>query len=217
MYKALALDVCGVLTGHKSVWQFIHEELALWETTAASFQKEYLAGAITYGEFCDLDAALWAGKPVAELTRIVESLPYREGIGELFETARLLKLKTALISTGLTLLTDRISRDFRVDYAVAHPLVARDGLFTGGVDVVVPHDGKGRQLRRFARRVGIDPSEVIAVGDGGSDIPMFEAAGYAVGFGNELESIHVPRDIDIDESLPALTELLISIEEGGAA
>ena len=61
MYRALALDVCGVLTTHRSVWQFIHEELGLWEGAAVRFQEEFIAGAISYREFCERDAALWAG------------------------------------------------------------------------------------------------------------------------------------------------------------
>jgi phosphoserine phosphatase len=211
MYKALALDVCGVLTTHKSVWQFIHEELGLWEGKAERFQKEFMADVITYREFCELDAALWAGKSVEELAAIVTRLPYREGIGELFETARRLRLKTALISTGLTLLTDRIGADFGVDYAVANRLITADGVFTGGVEVLVPHDGKGKELIRFARRIGVDPSEVIAVGDGSSDIPMFREAGYAVGFGRAPVGIHESRDVDIDESLPTLAGLLTTV------
>ncbi len=208
MYRALALDVCGVLTSHKSVWQFIHEELGLWERTAFRFQEEFHAGTITYREFCELDAALWEGRQVAELTGIVARLPYREGIAELFRTARELNLKTALISTGLTLLTDRIAADFSVDYVAANRLIIKDGIFTGGVEVVVPHDGKGRELIRFARRTGIDPSEVIAVGDGSSDIPMFQKAGYAVGFGNALNGAGGVVETTVNESLSALAVLL---------
>jgi len=215
MYTALALDVCGVLTTHKSVWQFIHEELGIWETHAIHFQEEFLAGTITYREFCELDGALWAGKPVAELTGIVGRLPYREGIGELFETAARLGLKTGLISTGLTLLTDRIAADFPVDYAAANRLVTADGVFTGGVEVLVPHDGKGKELVRFAREVGVSPREVIAVGDGSSDIPMFREAGYAVGFKNTTGEVNSAVDTAVGGDIGALTELLERIMEGG--
>ena len=208
MYRALALDVCGVLTTHKSVWQFIHEELGLWEGSAIRFQEEFRAGTITYREFCRLDAALWEGKSVAELGRVVARLPYREGIAQLFETAARLGLKTGLISTGLTLLTDRIAADFKVDYAAANRLISKDGIFTGGVDVIVPHDGKGRELIRFARRLGVAPAEVIAVGDGSSDIPMFKEAGYAVGFGHALDGTVGVVKLSVNESLANLAALL---------
>jgi len=211
MYKALALDVCGVLTTHKSVWQFIHEELGLWAGNAERFQEEFIAGAIGYREFCEKDAALWTGRTIDELTEVVSRLPYREGIGELFETARRLGLATALISTGLTLLTDRIAAEFGVDYAVANRLITADGVFTGGVEIAVPHDGKGEELIRFARQVGVTPAEVIAVGDGTSDIPMFDAAGLAVGFGDSWGSRETSHDVRIKKSLPALADLLNSM------
>lgn len=208
MYRALALDVCGVLTTHKSVWQFIHEELGLWIGNAERYQEEFAKGAIDYREFCERDAALWAAKSVEELTAIVSRLPYREGIGELFAAARNLSLKTALISTGLTLLTDRIAAEFGVDYAVANRLLTADGLFTGGVEIVVPHDGKGNELIRFAEHVGVSPAEVIAVGDGSSDIPMFEAAGYAVGFGENCLDVIKLTDIVVSSDLYDLSYIL---------
>jgi phosphoserine phosphatase len=211
MYKALALDVCGVLTTHRSVWQYIHEELGLWETTAVRFQEQFAEGVIGYREFCEKDAALWAGRPVRELADIVGRLPYREGIGELFETARRLGLATALISTGLTLLTDRIAADFGLEHAAANRLLTADGLFTGEVEIIVPHDGKGKELLRFARRIGISPNEVIAVGDGSSDVPMFREAGYAVGFGKMDGDTAAAADRIIEPSIADLVEVIKQI------
>ncbi len=208
IYRGLALDVCGVLTTHRSVWQFIHEELGIWETRAVRFQEQFLAGTITYREFCEKDAALWANRPVGELTEIVKRLPYREGIGELFETAGRLGLRTGLISTGLTLLTDRIAEDFKVDFSAANRLVTADGVFTGAVEVLVPHDGKGKELVKFARTFGMRPDEVIAVGDGASDIPMFREAGYAVGFGRVTEEVRRAADATTEEDIPSLVGLL---------
>jgi phosphoserine phosphatase len=189
MFKALALDVCGVLTTHRSIWQFIHEELGIWEGNASRFQEEFSAGLIDYRAFCEKDAALWAGMEVAALGEIVSRLPYRDGITDLFQTAQELGLSVGLISTGLTLLTDRIGRDFAVDFAAANHLVTEDGLVTGGVEIIVPHDGKGHELVRFADAVGTSAGEVIAVGDGTSDIPMFREAGCAVGFGDLTQEV----------------------------
>jgi phosphoserine phosphatase len=207
-YKALALDVCGVLTTHKSVWQFIHEELGIWEGNASRFQEEFLAGLIDYRAFCERDAALWAGLEVSRLEEIVSRLPYRQGIAGLFETARRLGLSVGLISTGLTLLTDRIGRDFPVDFAAANRLVTDNGLFTGGVEIAVPHDGKGHELVRYAGAVGVSAREVIAVGDGTSDVPMFLEAGCAVGFGDATEGMGSVVDLRTGTSLYELATTL---------
>ncbi|MBN1572839.1 MAG: HAD-IB family phosphatase [Deltaproteobacteria bacterium] len=207
-YKAVALDVCGVLTTEKSVWQYIHERLGLWAGNAEKFQEDFFAGLISYREFCERDALLWAGIRAARMEEMVMELPYRDGIGELFDRIGASGLVAGLISTGLTLLTDRIAGDFGVDFSVANRLVLEDGVFTGGVEIAVGHDEKGTALVRFADSMGIDPAEVIAVGDGPSDIPMFVEAGFSVGFGNVSEDVAAASDLVIGESLFELSEII---------
>jgi phosphoserine phosphatase len=213
-YKAVALDVCGVLTVHKSVWQYIHEELGLWDGVAETFQEDFLAGRITYREFCENDARLWAGRDISILEGIVARLSYREGIEGLFSTLRQLDFSVGLISTGLTLLTDRIKKDFPVDYAAANRLVEEDGVVTGGVEILIGHDGKGEALIDFAREVEVNPSEIIAVGDGASDIPMFRAAGYAIGFEDDTMENGDNSLESVDVMVPARLSDLTSIFQG---
>lgn len=207
-YKAVALDVCGVLTTEKSVWRYIHERLGLWTGNAERFQEDFIAGLISYKEFCERDALLWAGITAARMEGIVRGLSYRDGIGELFAAIEASGLVGGLISTGLTLLTDRIAFDFGVGFSVANRLVLDDGAFSGGVEIAVGHDEKGAALQSFADSVGADPAEVIAVGDGPSDIPMFEAAGFSIGFGDVTEDVSAAVDLVIEESLFKLAKLI---------
>lgn len=207
MYRAVALDVCGVLTTHKSVWQFIHEELDLWTGNAERFQDDFLAGRISYREFCDLDARLWAGITTHEMERIIDRLPLRKHIDELFSFLTDRSLQVGLISTGLTVLTDRLARRYIVDYSIANHLLTENGRLTGDVEIRVEHDGKGEALGRFARAVGVKPSEIIAVGDGESDIPMFQAAGRAIGFvpdGAVPEKMKRAADVLVTGNMAAL-------------
>ena len=48
---------------------------------------------------------------------------------------------------------------------------------------------KGSALRSLAAALGIDPSEVMAVGDGGNDLPMFEVSGVRVAMANSIQDI----------------------------
>ena len=207
-YKAVALDVCGVLTTHKSVWQFIHEELGLWEGRAEKYQEEFRAGSISYREFCERDARLWAGMGLAEMEEIVARVRYTDGVGELFSSLKDRGVIACLISTGLTLLTDRISRDFYIKYSYANYLVSSKGVLTGDVEIRVPHDGKGKALISFWDSVGIEPSNVIAVGDGASDIPMFYEAGFAIGFGEVSGDARGASDVVVPEEIEVLIEVI---------
>jgi len=53
---------------------------------------------------------------------------------------------------------------------------------------------KGRGLVRYARMVDIDPAGVVAVGDSGNDIDMFEAAGTGVAMGNARDDVKRAAD-----------------------
>jgi phosphoserine phosphatase len=211
MYRAIALDVCGVLTTHKSVWQFIHEELGLWANNAEGFQDDFLAGRISYREFCDLDARLWAGIETREMEEIINRLPLREDIDRLFSFLADRSFPVGLISTGLTVLTDRLARRYDVDFSIANHLVWDNGRLTGDVEIRVEHDGKGTALGQFARSIGVKTEEIIAVGDGESDIPMFQAAGLSIGFipgGSVSEKMKRAADVLITEDMAALIHTL---------
>lgn len=47
-----------------------------------------------------------------------------------------------------------------------------------------PAVSKGDGLRVAADRLGIDPGDLVAVGDSENDVPMFEAAGHAIALDN---------------------------------
>ena len=55
-------------------------------------------------------------------------------------------------------------------------------VMAGGID-------KGEGLRFLLDRLGIDPSETMAVGDGGSDLPMLLAAGIGVAMENSIQAV----------------------------
>ena len=55
-------------------------------------------------------------------------------------------------------------------------------VMAGGID-------KGEGLRFLLDRLGIAPAETMAVGDGGSDLPMLRMAGVGVAMGNSIDSV----------------------------
>jgi len=52
------------------------------------------------------------------------------------------------------------------------------------INVVAPEVSKGEALEVLASHLGISLSEVIAIGDGTNDIPLFSSAGLAIAMGN---------------------------------
>lgn len=181
-WRAILFDLDGTLTPVRSSWQYVHERLALWDDRADRHQVLFREGRISYEEFCRRDAAEWKGLPLGRLEEVTREIGYRPGIETLVAAVRRAGLRTGIVSTGLTLLADRVREELGFDDAQANHLDVQDGEVSGTVQVHVHHGRKDLAVRRFCRKFGLDAREVITVGDTAGDISMFEATGYAIAF-----------------------------------
>jgi len=179
--KLVVFDLDGTLTDCLSIWQQIHERLGIWDDGASVHQAQFLRGEIDYAEFARLDAGHWTGITRERLEEIVGEVGFHPEAAECLGRLRQeLGLKIAVISSGLTLMTDRARRELGVDYAFANRLVLRDRVVTGEVDVVVPIGGKGAVMERLMGRLRVQPREAVAVGDSADDLDLFQRAGLRI-------------------------------------
>jgi phosphoserine phosphatase len=180
-YKLAVFDMDGTLTDCASSWQYYHERLGIWDGAASVHQEQFRRGEISYEEFARLDAGHWKDLPLERLEAITAEVGFLPGVPEcLGRLKEDLGLRLAVISSGLTVMTDRARLELGVDQAFANRLVIRDGLITGLVDVVVPIGGKGRVLELIQDRFRIGPEETVAVGDSRDDLDLFGRAGLKV-------------------------------------
>jgi phosphoserine phosphatase len=179
-YLAVLFDLDGTLTTVPSLWRHLHECLEQWHGSAEDYQEQFLRGAIDYNTFCLLDARHWKGKRVGELKRIADAVELRPGVREIREFLREHGLKAGVISTGLTLLAERVHHELNLDFTIANRLVTRGGCFTGEVKINVEHGRKEEAVELFCNQFGIPAQRVIAVGDSEGDVSMFQAVGYSV-------------------------------------
>jgi phosphoserine phosphatase len=182
VYRAVLFDLDGTLTPVESVWRHIHERLGLWEREALRHQQAFERGDITYAEFCARDAAHWKGMTESDLRAITDAIPYRPGVHECVGILKEHGLVLGVISTGLTLLIERVMNELDLEYAIANRLVARAGVLTGEVKINVEHGRKGEAVDLFCGQFGVDYREVISVGDSDGDISMFEHSGFSIAF-----------------------------------
>jgi len=63
------------------------------------------------------------------------------------------------------------------------------------VDVTHKEAGKGSALKRLCSNIGILPQEMLVIGDGENDLPMFEAAGFGVAVANAAPSLLAAADL----------------------
>jgi phosphoserine phosphatase len=154
--------------------------LGVWEGYAERFQEAFLRGEIDYHRFCQLDAAIWRGMKISVLEKILEEIPFHDGVKEFLEYLRSKGIKLGIISSGLTILTERVKREFNFDYAVANDLGVADGILTGDITIRVPHDRKGKWVRVAQRQFNAGAGEILAIGDSAGDIDMLRLAGLSI-------------------------------------
>jgi len=139
----------------------------------------------------------WRGafRTRSSVTGIVDAVPYHQGASELQAFLRAKGLKLAAISSGLSILAERIERDFGLDYAVANDLLVTDGVLTGEVRINVPHDGKAQWMRQVMAKFAVNGPETIAIGDSQGDLAMFALSGFTIAFNSSSPELDRVADL----------------------
>lgn len=162
--------------------------------------------------------ALLQGAPAESLQRVYdERLRLNPGAETLLAALRAAGLKTLLVSGGFTFFADRVQARLGIDFARSNVLEVAGGLLTGRVvtqdwgDIC---DGaeKRRMLLATCERLGIAPSQAIAVGDGANDLPMMGAAGLSVAF-HAKPKVREQAMVSIESG--GLDRLLEVVQPGG--
>jgi len=188
-FKAVIFDLDGTLTQERSIWEYIHKRLRKWYGFAEEYQTRFLAGEISYERFCELDAEVWKGMSVEELSKIVETVPFHPGIDDLIRYLKKRELKLALVSSGLSILSDWVHRKYGFDFSVSNDLLHEEGFLTGKVRIKVYYDKKAEWVDRILKHFGLKPEETIAIGDSKGDLDMFQKAGFSVAFNSSCQEL----------------------------
>ncbi len=196
-YKLALFDLDGTLTRERSIWEYIHKKLEKWYGFAERYQERFLAGEISYDQFCELDAQVWKGMRLEEVIEIAKTVPFYPGVEELITHFRQKGLKLAMVSSGLSVLSNWVHQRYGFDYSVSNDLLHEYGVLTGKVRIQVHYDQKAVWVRQILDRFGIRPEEVIAIGDSLGDLDMLQMAGFSVAFNSSCINLEQIADVCI--------------------
>jgi phosphoserine phosphatase len=204
----VVFDVDGTLLKAVSSWQFLHERLGTWDR-GKQYAEQFFREVITYEDWARLDASLWRGLKLESVRQIVDSIPYTNGAQDVIATLRRNGFKVVLLSAGLSLVTERIEREIRLDGSSANELKVENGLLTGEVKVNVSVDNKDTVLLRMLKKFNLGIDECAAVGDDETLIPLFEGVSLSIAFNPRSWVVEEKADIvvksdDLREVLPYL-------------
>ncbi|ORU94240.1 MAG: phosphoserine phosphatase SerB [Cycloclasticus sp. symbiont of Bathymodiolus heckerae] len=128
--------------------------------------------------------ALLKGLPVEQLQRVYdERLKLNPGAENLINYLHESGIKLALVSGGFTFFTDKLKDRLGLDYTLANTLGIENGCLTGNVDGdIIGAQSKAELLLKLSHDLGIEPHQVVAMGDGANDLLMMDIAGLSVAY-----------------------------------
>jgi len=189
-FKLVIFDLDGTLTQERSIWEYIHKQLGKWYGFAEEYQNLFLAGKISYEEFCERDAEVWKGMRVEKLLEIIKTVPFHLGVNELINYLKKKRRKLSMVSSGLSILSNWVHQKYGFDYSVSNDLLHENGVLTGKVKIQVYYDKKAEWVEKILKQFEMKPEEVIAIGDSKGDIDMFQMVGFSIAFNSSC------RDLD---------------------
>ena len=204
--RLVVFDVDGTLTQHSSVWWRLHE---LFGTTKEGriYFDQYFAGEINYDQWADYDAALWTGKSVAEVMKVVEATKLVPGVKDTISTLNESGVKTAILSGGLDIMADAIAQQVGIDFVLTNKLGVKDGILTGTVDNLVGWGEKAEHIQEIIDHYNVTLEQTAFIGDGRNDISVLKVVGLSIAFNPEDQDVadaaHVViRENDLRAILP---------------
>ena len=179
--KLFCFDMDGTITAIGSSWEHLSRQLNIWDDRAEHHLTAFIKGEIDYMEFCRLDAMVLSGLESSKVKNAIENIEIDPGIIGLTQHLKDKGVKLALISSGLSILADRVRSLAHFDYVFVNELEEIGGFMTGGVKVNVSIDNpkmtKKAIVSMLAVKEGLEKGDIAAIGDNWGDHGMIEEAG----------------------------------------
>lgn len=186
-FKLIAFDMDSTLINIECI-----DEIA--DAVGLKAEVAAITEATMRGEIADFKTslrrrvALLKGVRIDDMERVyAERLQLNPGAAELVTACKKAGMKVLLVSGGFTFFANRVAERLGIDYAKSNELAIENGVLTGGLvnqswGDICDGEEKRKTLLETCAKLGIEPAQSIAVGDGANDLPMMGAAGLSVAY-----------------------------------
>lgn len=143
-----------------------------------------MRGEIEFEDSLRQRVALLKGLDIGALERVYEErLALNPGAEVWLQGLKDKDIHFALVSGGFTFFTDKLHQHLQLDHSRANQLAVENGKLTGKVDgAIIGAQAKADFLHELCQQKGIQPNQVIAIGDGANDLLMMQAAGLSIAY-----------------------------------
>jgi len=209
-YKLAAFDMDGTLLYKRSIF-VVAEEIGIIDDVMRIIESD-----IFNFEKTMRIAKLLKGVKKDDFMRIVDTIPFHNGVEELIKELKRRGIKTAIISAGYNLASEVVKNKLGMDFALSNKLkVDKNGVLTGEVEMYNKNlvrlknhcrsysICKSDALRDLCNKLSIPVEETLSIGDGPVDIYMLKESGLSFAYKAPPE-VQKAADIKIDNILDIL-------------
>lgn len=178
--RIVCFDLDGTLVHGTSTSRHLSDRLG-HGSLIRELEDQYDRGDLSAQAVAEAEARFYAGLSLAQVSEFLADVPLIGGISETIEALRERGI-AAIIGTLAWRFAAQIIGD-RYGFAAASGVEMRvdgAGTLSGRVETHFVERDKVVFVRAFCGLQGVPMSQVVAVGDARSDVPLFGAAGYSV-------------------------------------
>lgn len=207
--RLAVFDLDGTLKKVQDPYVYLHKQLGTWEA-AQAFTSEGLGGELDYDAWLRLDASLWKGVERTTIESIFRQNPYLPGARETVARLKRAGIQVAVVSTGLRIHAEQVQADLDIDSIIANEILFENGRASGEALAHIPEGSKGPVVAQLQAELGVTAVECLAVGDGSSDIDMFERAQIGIAVNPSSDLVRAAASLVLEE--PDLNPLLAEMQ-----
>ncbi len=149
----------------------------------ASITERAMRGELDFHAAIKERVGLLKNLPESAVKRTLDQTEISKGAEITIRTLRESGTASILVSGGFTYFTEGIAKQLGFAGHHGNILGVKDGKLTGEVtEPILDKESKLDYLNTYARKLGLDLSQTMAIGDGANDLPMLLAAGLGIGY-----------------------------------
>ena len=206
-FPVVVFDLDGTLLRGTTVSLLLAQWLG--QTSAITeLERAFHAHEISNSVVADTSAGWLAGKSVAEAWRVLEDGSWIDGMTETFQALAVAEVSLLLGTITWSFAAEMLRERYGFTAASGTEMQAPDGVLSGVVSRYFDEHDKLRFVEDWCAQNGYSMSQVAAIGDSRSDVPLFQRVGMSIALNATPDAQAVATHVLDTENLRDVLALL---------
>ena len=178
-FPVVVFDLDGTLLRGTTVSLLLAEWLGQ-AAEIAELERAFHAHEISNRVVADASAGWLAGKSTAEAWRVLTNGHWIDGMAETFQTLTAARVSLLLGTITWSFAGEMLRQHHHFAAVSGTEMQADDGVLSGSVSRYFDEHDKVRFVEEWCAQNGYSMSQVAAIGDSRSDVPLFHRVGMSI-------------------------------------